>query len=196
ESKKNTEKIIHFMKWVDEFSQHISKSVSTGGKTRQVKLQDVWNFITKGLKNTMNSLDIQSYYYEKPEDLKVRINPIDLESIISNLMINSIDALKESRGGSRVIKCESSYRDDGLIIKFSDNGPGISLKNPEEIFVPFVTTHKTGDDITHGHGLGLSVVQEILRRYDGKIEISKTPSFKPGATFILKFPNSVVKRVV
>lgn len=196
QSRKNTEKIMHFMTWVDEFSQHISKSVSRGGKTRQVRLQDVWNFVTKGLKNTMDSLDIQSYYYEKPDDLKVRINPIDLESILSNLLINSIDALKDGKGGSRVIKCESSYKDDGLVIKFSDNGGGISLKNPEEVFVPFVTTHRTGEDITHGHGLGLPVVQEILRRYDGKIEISKTPVFKPGATFLLKFPSSVVKRVM
>ena len=196
ESRKNTEKITHFMAWVNEFSHHISDSINTGGKTKQVKLQSVWNFVEKGLKNTMDSLDIKAYYYDEPEDLKVRINPIDLESIILNLMTNSIDALKERMEGSRVIRCESAYRDDGLVIKFSDNGPGISLKNPEEVFVPFVTTHRTGDDITHGHGLGLPIIQEILRRYNGKIAISPRSHFKPGTTFVLTFPSSTVKRVV
>jgi len=144
----------------------------------------------------MDSLEIKSYYYDKPEDLKVRINPIDLESIMLNLMTNSIDALKERGEGSRVIRCESTYDEKGLVIKFSDNGPGISLKNQEEVFVPFVTTHRTGDNITHGHGLGLPIIQEILRRYGGKIEIAPKPHFKPGTTFLLSFPSSSVKRVV
>lgn len=196
ESQRNTQKITHFMAWVDEFSHHISKSVSSGGKTKQVKLQELWDFVVGGLKNTMDLLEIKPYYYEQPENLKIRISAIDLESVISNLMINSIDALQQRTEGSRVVRFDAAYKEEGLVIKFSDNGPGINLKNPEEVFVPFVTTHRTGDEITHGHGLGLPVVKEILRRYNGTIEVSPTSHFKPGATFLIKFPSSTVKRVV
>ncbi|MDE2591122.1 MAG: GHKL domain-containing protein, partial [Patescibacteria group bacterium] len=196
ESQKNTEKIMHFMSWVDEFSHHISKSVSSGGKTRQVQLEEIWNFVVRGLKDTMDFLQITPYFYDQPEHLKIRINPIDLESILSNLAINSIDALKDRKEGNKIIRLEASYKDAGLVLKFSDNGPGVQFKKSEEIFVPFVTSHRTGDTITHGHGLGLPVVREILRRYEGSIELAGESHFKPGATFVIKLPASTVKRVV
>ena len=75
-------------------------------------------------------------------------------------------------------------QDDQVEIVFKDNGPGIDQENKEDIFKPFFTTKNQGQ----GLGLGLTICQKIVSRYQGKISVES--SIGKGSKFIIKFPLS------
>jgi signal transduction histidine kinase len=67
-----------------------------------------------------------------------------------------------------------------VIIRLSDDGPGIPKLIREKLFQPFFSTKEEGT------GLGLSVVSRIIHEHDGKIEISSKEG--KGTTFVIYFP--------
>ena len=75
-------------------------------------------------------------------------------------------------------------QDDYIEIVFKDNGPGIDQENMENIFKPFYTTKNQGQ----GLGLGLTICQKIVSRYQGVISVES--SIGQGSKFIIKFPLS------
>jgi two-component system NtrC family sensor kinase len=73
--------------------------------------------------------------------------------------------------------------DDGFIkMQVSDTGHGITGADLERIFEPFFTTK----DIDKGCGLGLTVVNEIVKYYNGRIKVKSRPD--KGTTFTVKLP--------
>lgn len=190
---KNTRKLVHFLSFIDEMSSHIASSKARGGRASQIRVSSMWELVTKGLQSLAGSTSFE--YVEHPKNLKIRIDRIDLESILTNLLTNSLESMKKIKTENNVVRCDVAYRRSGLVIKFSDNGRGILMENRENIFEPFVTTNKTNDDVVYGHGLGLTIVKEILKKYRGTIEVMPTGYFDPGATLVIKMPSEGVKMV-
>lgn len=86
-------------------------------------------------------------------------------SLFNNLLINALDALNEVERKRR-IDISASLHDGQWRIEFADNGPGIPEDQREQVFKPFYTTKKT-----HGTGLGLAMVQQIVGLYGGHLEL-------------------------
>ncbi len=102
-----------------------------------------------------------------------------LERILVNLIRNAVDALPP---GGR-IRVSAQQGEGRLTIEVADNGPGIpEHEDPTRIFEPFYTTK----DIEKGCGLGLTIVSEIVKNYDGQIHVESAPG--EGATFIVTLP--------
>ena len=78
-----------------------------------------------------------------------------------------------------------SKRRNVACILFSDNGPGIPEENRKKIFEPFFST-KDPTAGNGGEGLGLFVVWNILKMYNGTIQVNS--NFKGGAQFSIKIP--------
>jgi signal transduction histidine kinase len=99
---------------------------------------------------------------------------------VINLIFNSIDAMPE--GGKLLVA--SSYRpsDRTVSIRVSDTGRGISKEDLPHIFEPFFTTKTEGQ----GLGLGLSMVEGIIERHIGSIDVAS--ELGKGTTFTLKLP--------
>lgn len=190
---KNTRKLVHFLSFIDELSSHIASSQARGGRASQVKVKSMWELVTKGLQSLTESTNFE--YVEHPQNLKIRIDRIDLESVLTNLLTNSLESMKQTKTKNNIVRCDATYLKSGLVIKFSDNGKGVLMKERDEIFEPFVTTNKTSDDVVYGHGLGLTIVREILRKYQGTIEVSSSVYFQPGVTFLIKIPAERVRMV-
>ena len=121
-------------------------------------------------------------YILKIEDdqLFLRADTIQLTQILFNLIMNAIyfspkDAL---------VTIEASQTRHDIILKISDEGPGLSEEAMEKVFQPFFTTKPTGD----GSGLGLSVVHGIISSHKGTITAKNNE--QKGATFIVKLPKS------
>ena len=190
---KNTRKLVQFLSFIDELSSHIAKSKAQGGRTTQFKMGDVWKLLIRGLEPLVESTNFD--YVEQQKDLKIRFNRINLESVLMNLLTNSLESVKNAKTKNKAIRCEVSYLKSGLVIQFSDNGQGIRFADKEKIFEPFVTTNKTSDDIAYGHGLGLTIVREILKKDNGTIEISHPPYFQTGTTFLIKIPAEKIRLV-
>ena len=87
------------------------------------------------------------------------------------------------KNGHIVVDISESVNKDLLIITFSDDGPGIPEQNFQKIFEPFFST-KDPTSGNGGEGLGLYIVWNILKIFNGTIQIDK--GFRPGTKFIIK----------
>lgn len=94
-------------------------------------------------------------------------NISELNQVWMNILDNAIDAVEQN--GKIKVKIETDTRN--LYITFTDNGSGIPEEIQSRIFDPFYTTKKTGK----GTGLGLDIVQKIVRRHDGSVNLSSEP---------------------
>ncbi len=103
---------------------------------------------------------------------------LGLERIISNLIRNAVEATNEK--GEITISAKSEH--NMLILEVKDTGCGIPADKINQIFEPFFTTK----DIEKGCGLGLTIVGEIVKSYDGKINVESTPG--KGTKFTVMLP--------
>ena len=120
---------------------------------------------------------------ELAEDLpKVMADRVQLQQVFMNLMLNGIDAMKETSGGSELaIKLET---DDGqLLISVSDTGVGLPPGQGDHIFQAFFTTKDNGT------GMGLPISRSIIESHGGRLWF--TSNSERGATFLFTLPTTV-----
>lgn len=91
----------------------------------------------------------------------------ELEQVLLNLLINAAQALD----GEGTIRVRTRRRGGEVEIAIADDGRGIEPDALDRIFDPFFTTKPVGE----GTGLGLSISHEIVRRHDGRLEVSSEP---------------------
>ncbi|HOY10074.1 MAG TPA: GAF domain-containing sensor histidine kinase [Candidatus Omnitrophota bacterium] len=103
---------------------------------------------------------------------------LGLERVFTNLLRNAIDA--SDNGGE--IKISSGLMNGQIVFSVSDTGSGISEEKIDDIFEPFFTTK----DIEKGCGLGLTIVMEIIKSYDGQINVES--ALDKGTTFTVTLP--------
>lgn len=107
--------------------------------------------------------------------LQFRCNEADLIEILGNLLDNAF------KWGHSHIEILGHRHNRRLTLSIHDNGPGISAKHIGHI----LQRGGRADESTPGHGIGLSVVAEIVEAYQGRIRIE--PSFLGGAAVVLEF---------
>ncbi|KAA3502764.1 GHKL domain-containing protein [Rhizobium rhizogenes] len=100
---------------------------------------------------------------------------IDVDSIFNNLILNSVEAFVE-QPHSEDRRILISIKDGGqgeLIVAYSDNGPGLdsSISKPNDIFEFAVTTKRDSSGKTVGTGLGMWIMESIVRNYGGVAEV-------------------------
>ena len=113
---------------------------------------------------------------------RVRGDEAAVEQILSNIVINSIDALEEHpdmRPGRISLSAFSDRKTNEVILTVMDNGPGIPDSHLSRVFDPFFTTKEVG----RGTGLGLSVVYGLVKDMEGRIEVYN----QDGAIFTITF---------
>jgi len=117
---------------------------------------------------------------ELAEDLpKIMADRVQLQQVFMNLMLNGIDAMKETSDGSELtVKSEA---DDGqLLISVSDTGVGLPAEQADKIFRAFFTTKGNGT------GMGLPISRSIIESHGGRLWAAGAPG--RGATFQFTLP--------
>lgn len=109
---------------------------------------------------------------------KAELSEIELQRVISNILRNSVTAMK----GRGVITIRTYYEINKFVIKIQNNGPKIEENIINKIFEPGFSTKK---DKGENHGFGLAIVKEIVEKYDGNISVSSSEKF---TEFLIKFP--------
>ncbi len=108
---------------------------------------------------------------------------IQLQQVLLNLIINSIEAMAEIAQGPRELLIKSEARDDGqVVVRVRDSGAGIDPKDLEEIFEGFYTTK------AEGVGIGLSISRNIVEAHGGRLWASRNDG--RGATFQFTLPTA------
>ncbi|MEM7078783.1 MAG: ATP-binding protein [Pseudomonadota bacterium] len=122
--------------------------------------------------------EIDLTYVITPEDAtEITTDPIALEQILINLILNARDAV-EDQG---YIKCGYTITGKTLIVSVTDNGAGIDEDHLDHIFEPYFTTKAE-----KGTGMGLASVDQLVRAMQGEIKVESTAGL--GTSFDITFP--------
>ncbi|MGO3742906.1 sensor histidine kinase [Kerstersia sp.] len=109
----------------------------------------------------------------------VRLDPVEIEQVVFNLVRNAIEAGSAAAGGGEV-RLMLRREDGTAILDVRDNGPGVAAEMHEQLFMPFATTRPGGT------GLGLSLSQRLVERAGGTIMLAAKDG--PGACFRVTLP--------
>ena len=131
-----------------------------------------------GHKLRLSNISVESTLQEGLPKIRGDYNQI--QQCIINLIFNSIDAMPE--GGKLSVTTSYSPSDSSVFIRVTDRGCGISKEDLPHIFEPFFTTKSEGQ----GLGLGLSMVDGIVERHKGSIDVISEVG--KGATFTITLP--------
>jgi len=99
-----------------------------------------------------------------PDALPVRADPIHMQQVIMNLVMNGMDAMEDERGPRNLtIRTRRNAEYEVAEVRVSDSGKGIPEDKLTNIFDAFVTTKPQGT------GLGLPIARTIVESYGGTI---------------------------
>jgi signal transduction histidine kinase len=124
--------------------------------------------------------NVALYYRPSAEALRIKGDAVQLQQVILNLVVNSMDAVSAMPYGRAVIGRVEVNGGSSAVISISDSGPGIPPEKLAEIFDPFFTTKQ------QGMGIGLSIARTIVQAHKGKIWAENHS--EGGAVFHLSMP--------
>ena len=157
------------------------------GVQRQ-QLMDI-NETIRGVLKSLSS-DLYGHHIELRTELTPKLPPVygnrgQLQQVISNLIVNAIEAMETTPNRSRVLLVRSKLRDNKAVaVVVKDSGPGIDKNRLDSIFTTFVSTKRHG----MGLGLGLAISRMIIDYHSGKLTASSDG--KEGATFQFLLPTA------
>ena len=109
------------------------------------------------------------------ETVERKLFKSDFESILYNLIINSIEAFEKSSCRERNIQLLLQSDSENIVFTYKDNGPGLSdmFENPYDIFNYGTTSKVDKEGNTIGTGMGMYIVSSTLREYDANPVITE-----------------------
>jgi len=121
---------------------------------------------------------------ELAQDLpQVMADRVQLQQVLMNLMINSIDAMKDVDGERELAINARRPEKEQVLVSVSDTGVGLPPQHVDQIFNAFFTTK------LHGTGMGLPISRSIIEAHGGRLWTSANAS--RGAIFHLTLPTNL-----
>ncbi|MCM1086539.1 MAG: HAMP domain-containing histidine kinase, partial [Muribaculaceae bacterium] len=181
EEKKLLDGIIIQTSRVGKLLDRFAPIVSSKNQKEYFKVYDAIITIFEELSMRLNNENIE-YSVVGDKNAVLYGEVIQFSQVFYNLIINAIYAInKKSVEGK--INVAIQFEGGTLIIYFSDNGIGIPAEIQRKIFEPFYST-KRKESEEGGEGLGLYIVWNILKMFNGKISVD--PYYTGGARFVIK----------
>jgi signal transduction histidine kinase len=171
--------IIRHSKEIAEIVKNLSGYVRPG-TDGDLELVDVNEKLAEAVTMTRRSiLSDHIEFWESLEPIpKILAKPEEIRQVFFNLIRNGVQAIE----GKGVLEIRSRRDGGGVSVQIHDTGPGIPEARQGKIFDPFFTTK--GPD--EGEGLGLYIVQQIVKKYDGTIVLESQPG--AGTVFTVRLP--------
>src|SRR5690606_29662196 len=166
----------------DLVSYQLSRGASGGHQlfSAPVEIESYAEGIVRGLEKIYARKGTICEFEIDPE-ARFHGEPGDLQELLGNLLENAFKWAK-----SRVLLtveqgATAPRRRPGLVLAVDDDGPGI----PPDRIAHVLQRGVRGDERVQGHGIGLSIVQDIVRSYRGELEVSASPQLG-GARFLVR----------
>ena len=109
----------------------------------------------------------------------VQADPIHLQQVLLNLIINSLEAMHETPVANRRLVISTSTSDGFVEVSVRDRGPGLPGSDPEKIFTHFFSTKP------NGMGMGLTIVRSIVEAHGGELAAE---NLQDGACLFFRLP--------
>ncbi len=150
-------------------------------KMQRVSPSDVVNMALVLLRHRLESYDVAVNLIRSERLPEIWADPDQLKEVLVNLLLNACEVMVG--GGAITIREEergNSPLGPALVIRVSDNGPGIPESVQDKVFQPFFSTKEEGT------GLGLSIATRIIEEHGGRLELESKKN--QGTTFIITLP--------
>jgi two-component system nitrogen regulation sensor histidine kinase NtrY len=144
-------------------------------------IHDLFGRIEKLMENKLTKKGIDFHWAVEPQSLELTADPGLIEQVLINLVLNAADAFTGFKNSnSPRIQLTANLEDNGkIVIRVTDNGPGIVKEALSKVFIPFYSTKKKGS------GIGLSLSRQIMKLHKGSIMVQSDPDVE--TVFTLKF---------
>ncbi|WP_375307544.1 ATP-binding protein [Bradyrhizobium sp. A11] len=150
-------------------------------EVREIELKETIREVMGFVADVAAGRDIELSFYAPPDaDLRVMGDPIQLQQVVLNLILNALDAISEVQAGKREVSVIMAGAGDFAEIRVGDTGPGIAVADLKTIFDPFFSTKPDG------MGMGLAIVRTIVEAHHGTISAENQPF--GGALFTVRLP--------
>jgi signal transduction histidine kinase len=130
---------------------------------KDIDLNQIMGETFKFLSVQASARNIALYLQNAPGDVRIKGDPVQLQQVILNLVVNSMDAMTAIPYGRTVIGRIELNGGATAEISISDSGPGIPPDKLAQVFDPFFTTKN------QGMGIGLSIARTIILAHKGRI---------------------------
>ena len=186
-------------------SQMLTFTKAIRGDAQRVQVSDTIDEVSRMLRAAIPATIIINTRFE-PNTPPVLIDPVQLQQIVINLLINARDAIdghgnvdvvlretevlapadSESANSAltRCAACEANLAGRWVELQVADNGHGIEAHMIRTIFEMYVTTREPGQ----GTGIGLWLINTLVHEYGGHIRLSSTPG--QGTRFDILLPDA------
>ncbi len=179
----------------DLVKQILTFSTQTEQERKPVQLSPTIREALKLLRSSLpTTIEILQDIDSVSDDDVVLADPTQLHQVLMNLCTNSAHAMRAHGGklcvglseveGRSVSGCPDIKTGKYMKLMVSDNGHGMGAATLERIFDPYFTTKKAGE----GTGMGLAVVQGIVKNLGGSISVYSEPGV--GTTFSVYLPKT------
>jgi two-component system sensor kinase FixL len=167
--------------------RHLREFVTRGGTEKGP--EDIRNLVEEaGALALMGSreLGVRTVFDFAPGPKTVLVDRIQIQQVLTNLIRNASEAMRDSSRKELVIRTMPDGP-DAIVLEVADTGTGVSEEMAAQLFKPFVTT-KPG-----GMGVGLSISKRIVEAHGGTLSMHRNEN--GGATFRFTLPTIDVEEV-
>ena len=154
--------------------------------SEEFELQDLVDEVSSIIDALAKKKNIEISYKIYPGIGLINADRLKLKQILFNLASNSIKFTPEK--GSVTITAEK-VRENTMLLKVSDTGPGMCPYDMEKIFRPFEQLGNMEETGYKGTGLGLSIVQALVSLHNGKVWVES--ELEKGSVFFVELPTSL-----
>ncbi|WP_257215807.1 ATP-binding protein [Fredinandcohnia onubensis] len=123
----------------------------------------------------IQSIEVETFI---EDSLYINGNKDEIKQVLINIIKNAIEAI----GNDGLLQINAFAKDQDIIVKITDNGPGMTKEQLSKIGTPFYSTKDKGT------GVGLTICFQIIDQLKGSIDVESTVG--KGTSFLIKLPTS------
>ncbi|MBD0388484.1 MAG: HAMP domain-containing histidine kinase [Nostoc sp. C3-bin3] len=166
---------------IQDLDTNLSELIDCGqGAKLRLTFQDLRSLVVESIKNLQPLINQKKIKISIPDtSTMLKIDRLQMKQVFDNILSNAV----HFSPNSGTITCSWQIFQDEVLIKISDQGPGLSKEDLKKIFTPFYSRRRGGT------GLGLTIAKKIILDHQGSIW-AQVLSEKSGAQFSLILPRT------